>query len=88
MKERAQQFRYEGDFIVPCAYASCAHCTPKLSDDPPDTNYDCQVCGAIQIKGSFSSGKVELTDVCVKDFTKALQSSEASEQELQARYDE
>lgn len=70
----ARQFIPDGDFMMPCEdYPNCSSCTPKLSNDPKDTNYDCDSCGAKRMTmEEVGCGKLKLRDVRIDDFEKVL----------------
>lgn len=73
--EDAKQFISDGDSMMACEdYPNCAFCTPKLSNDPPDTNYDCTHCGAKRMTmEEVECGKLKLRDVRIDDFERVLE---------------
>lgn len=73
--EDAKQFISDGDFMMACEdYPNCALCTPKLSTDPPDTNYDCTHCGAKRMTmEEVECEKLKLRDVRIDDFERVLE---------------
>lgn len=72
---QAQQFIVEdnGNF-VPCAtFPNCHRCIPKLSTDPPGTNYDCQHCGARRMTlWEVPPENLEAPPVTIVDFQKVM----------------
>jgi len=89
--QKAQQFRKEGEFLVPCAnYPNCSKCPPKLSTDKKGKNYDCKHCGAVRMQlWDVPPEKLKAPDVQFSDFEKVLKHafSTVSEDELK-EYDD
>lgn len=90
--QQARQFVIdEHDKYIPCEkYPSCCYCPPKLSTDPPNSNYDCDQCGAKRMTlWDVPPPQLDAPPVRYTDFQKVMRHafSTVSEQELN-RYKE
>jgi vacuolar protein-sorting-associated protein 4 len=74
--QQAKQFMpiENGNYYIPCEiYPSCRFCLPKLSMDPPGTNYTCKICGAERMNlWDVPSEKLKSPHLTLKDFERAL----------------
>jgi len=90
--QQARQFLVDEDGKYnPCEkYPSCSRCPPKLSTDPPDTDYACKVCKALRMTlWDVPPPKLDAPPVTAKDFKSVMKHafSTVSDEELQ-RYQE
>lgn len=78
--QKAQQFIYEGEYILPCVkYPNCAKCPPKLSRDKKGMDYTCKGCGAIRMQlWDVPPEKLKAPDVSFIDFQTVLKHSFSS----------
>ncbi|CAB9519813.1 Protein SUPPRESSOR OF K(+) TRANSPORT GROWTH DEFECT 1 [Seminavis robusta] len=90
-QQAKQFFQDENDKYWPCEkYPNCYLCTPKLTTDPPDTDYDCQYCGAKRMTlWDVPPEKLDAPPVRSSDFENVMKHafSTVSEEELN-RYKE
>lgn len=90
--QQARQFLVdENDKYIPCEkYPNCAYCPPKLSTDPPDTDYTCKRCGALRMTlWDVPPPKLDAPPVRLTDYQRVMKHafSTVSEAELR-RYEE
>lgn len=79
--QKAKQFYVDKDgWYKPCVkYPACATCPPKLSSDPPGTNYDCNDCGAMRMSlWDVPTEKLQAPEVLYSDFQTVMKSSVSS----------
>lgn len=79
--QQAKQFLIDSDGkYIPCEkYPNCAYCPPKLSTDPPDTDYTCHECGALRmVLWDVPPAKLDAPPVRLKDFEKVMRHSHST----------
>jgi vacuolar protein-sorting-associated protein 4 len=85
--QQAKQFYVDskGDYHPCSKYPNCSKCPPKLSSDPPNTDYSCKHCGAKRMSlWDVPPDKLVAPDVAREDFEKVMRNSVStvSEEEL------
>jgi len=79
--QKAKQFYIDEEgFYKPCVrYPNCSACPPKLSSDPPGTNYTCSRCGAMRMSlWDVPTEKLKAPEVLYSDFQTVMRSSVTS----------
>jgi len=79
--QKAKQFYIDEEgFYKPCVrYPNCSACPPKLSSDPPGTNYTCSRCGAMRMSlWDVPTEKLRAPEVLYSDFQTVMRSSVTS----------